>query len=50
MAGCNFVQEDCRCCAFFPARNRNVVLVDILPPGFGDANVPTEHKQSNRRN
>ena len=23
--------------------------VDILPPGFGDANVPTEHKQSNRR-
>ena len=23
--------------------------VDILPPGFGDANVATKHKQSNRR-
>ena len=23
--------------------------VDILPPGFGDADVATEHKQSNRR-
>jgi hypothetical protein len=23
--------------------------VDILPPGFGDANVATEHNQSNRR-
>src|SRR6266566_8318884 len=24
-------------------------LFDILPPGFGDADVATEHKQSNRR-
>ena len=23
--------------------------INILPPGFGDANVATKHKQSNRR-
>src|SRR5437879_1293010 len=27
-----------------------ISLVDILPAGFGDANVATEHNQSNRRN
>ena len=27
-----------------------ISLVNILSPGFGDANVATQHKQSNRRN
>jgi len=39
----------CKCWRHEWARVR-ISSVDILPPGFGDANVATEHNQSNRRN
>jgi hypothetical protein len=33
----------------FGSEYYEMVLTNILPPGFGDANVATKHKQSNRR-